>query len=481
MLNQNLPSFEEIEKAILEKSLLEYVVWRFEKRNKGKRFIVNEHHIILCNALEDVFHGRRINLIVNVPPRYSKTEICVKAFIEWSLIKTLGRAKFIHLSYSDELALDNSSEIRETLKADWFKTYWSFETKQDKDSKSKWELTEGGGVYATGTMGSITGFGAGHFDDTNEFGGAIIIDDPMKPQEANSEAVRKKSNERLNNTILSRRNNPSKTPLIIIMQRLHEEDMTGFCLAGKTDATFDHICLPAMNEDGTPLWPAKHTVEQLEAMKKADPRMYAGQYDQKPAPSDGDIFPRNGIKTYRVLPAKIDRWVISADCTFKDTKKSDFVVFQLWAKSGAEFFLVDQVRDRMSFTATATAFKAFCDKHSHVRRKLIEDKANGTAIIDSLKKVVSGLIAINPKDSKVARAYAVSSYYEAGNVYVKEGVPWLNNYIEELVVFPNGAHDDQVDASTQALIDLTENKIGEFTDEMLNPTISNNNISQGKW
>lgn len=474
-------SDKDLEKAILEKSLLEYVCWRFEKRTK-KKFVINHHHIVLCNALEDVYNGKIRNLIINIAPRYSKTEICVKAFIEWSMVKTRARAKFIHLSYSDSLALDNSSEIRESIKSDWYREHWQFETKADKDSKSKWETEQGGGVYATGTMGSITGFGAGEFDaDSDDFAGAIIIDDPMKPIEACSDNVRKNVNERLNNTILSRRNNPAKTPVIIIMQRLHEDDMSGFCLKGGTGEDWHHISLPAINDDGTPLWSAKHSIDQLMAMKKADPKMFAGQYMQQPAPADGNILKRDGFKTFRELPARVDKYCISVDCTFKDNKSSDYVVMQAWAKCGAEYFCFDQVRDKMTFTGTVNALVAFCTKHPKILRKLIEDKANGTAVIDTLKTKISGLIPVNPKDSKVARAHAVSSLFEAGNVYFLEGAPWLNDLIEECVVFPNGKHDDQVDAMTQALVDLSGKRIGSFTEEMLQPTMLSNTVVKGNW
>lgn len=471
----------DLEKAILEKSLIEYVCWRFEKRTK-KKFIINEHHIILCNALERVYDGEIINLIINIAPRYSKTEICVKSFIEWSMARTKARARFIHLSYSDSLALDNSSEIRESIKSDWYRVHWQFETKTDKDSKSKWETEDGGGVYATGTMGSITGFGAGAFDnESDEFAGAIIVDDPTKPEEAYSDQVRRKANERLNNTILSRRNNPSKTPVIIIMQRLHEDDMSGFCLAGGTGEEWTHISLPAIKDDGNPLWPEKHNINQLEAMRKADPKMFAGQYMQQPAPADGNIVKRSGFKFYRTLPARIDKLVISVDCTFKDNKTSDFVVFQAWAKCGSEYYAIDQVRDKMSFTTTVSNFKSFCVKHPKILRKLIEDKANGSAVIDTLKKEISGLIPVNPKDSKIARVNAVSSLFEAGNVYLPEGADWTQDLIEESVVFPNGKNDDQVDAMTQALIDLSGGRIGSFTDEMLRPTMLSNTVNQGKW
>jgi len=472
-----LPSLKSIEKKILEKSLLEYVQWSFFKKVK-RDFIINYHHKLICDVLERVANGEILNLVINIAPRYSKTEIAVKAFIEWSIAKN-PESRFIHLSYSDMLALDNSSEIREDIKSDWFQEYWPVEVKRDSDAKQKWYTKNGGGVYATGTMGSITGFGAGSVYD-DDFQGCIIIDDPTKPDEIYSEQIRKRANERLNNTILSRRNNPKKTPIIIIMQRLHEDDMSGFCLGGGTGEHWHHLSLPAINEMGEPLWPQKHSLEHLDRMRKADRKMFAGQYMQAPAPEEGTIIKRQWFKTYETLPYHVDKFLISADFTFKGGENADFVVIQAWAKCGGEFYLLDQVRGKMDFPTTKTAFSLFCKKHPKCTRKLIEAKANGQAIIDSLKKEISGIIPISPKDSKEARANAVSSLFEAGNVYFPK-TDWIGDLIEEAAVFPEGKHDDQVDAMTQALIDMSGARIGSFTEEMLNPMMNVNLISKGQW
>jgi predicted phage terminase large subunit-like protein len=203
---------------------------------------------------------------------------------------------------------------------------------------------------------------------------------------------------------------------------------------------------------------------------------------QRPAPAEGNILKRQWFKTYQVMPSRVDKYLLSLDATFKGSDKSDFVVMQCWAKVGAEFYLVDQIRDKMDFPTTIATFKMFCKKHPKAIRKLIEAKANGQAIIDTLKKEISGIIAVVPKESKESRTNAVSSYYESGNVYFLEDAPYLQDLIEECVVFPNGKHDDQVDAMTQALNDFTTNQSGGFTDSMLNPTIINNNsIHKGNW
>lgn len=201
-----------------------------------------------------------------------------------------ARARFIHLSYSDSLALDNSAKCRELINSAEFQELWKVKIKDDADSKQKWYTTEGGGVYATAAGGPITGFGAGILEQPNdgEFYGAIVIDDPLKVDDAFSEAARTKVNDRLNTTIKSRRNS-RRTPIIIIMQRLHEDDMSGFVQGGGMGEEFYHLNLPAI-QNGKSIWPYKHTLEELQAMKRADNSTFMSQYMQDPTPDEGSFF-----------------------------------------------------------------------------------------------------------------------------------------------------------------------------------------------
>ena len=222
------------------------------------------------------------------------------------------KAKFIHLSYSDELALDNSSKCREIVGSSEYQVFWPIAIKTDSDSKKKWYTKQGGGVYATAAGGAVTGFGAGsladigvdsqdeEFDDffaggmeesnPNLFYGAIIIDDPIKVEDASSENERTRVNKRLNSTIKSRRNSRN-TPIIIIMQRLHEDDMAGFVLRGGMEEEFYHLNIPAADlVEKTSVWPAKHTYDELMKMKSADHAVFMAQYMQDPTPAEGSFF-----------------------------------------------------------------------------------------------------------------------------------------------------------------------------------------------
>ena len=175
---------------------------------------------------------------------------------------------------------------------------------------------------------------------------------------------------------------------------------------------------------------------------------------QTPSPSEGGMFRRGWWKYYKVLPKKFDQVIQSWDCTFKDKKESDYVVGQVWGKIGADRYLLDQVRGQMSFTETLAAIKTLTAKWPQAIAKLVEDKANGPAVINVLKKEISGLVPVEPEGGKVVRATAVTPLAEAGNLYIPDPsiAAWVHDYVEEFAVFPNGAHDDQVDSTTQANI-----------------------------
>ncbi len=284
---------------------------KFFFRVRGDSFIPGDHHALIDEALRKVETGEIKNLLITLPPRFGKTQFCVIDWMARCLAKN-PRAKFIHLSYSDELALDNSSKCRETVGSQEYQDFWKVRIKADADSKKKWYTEEGGGVYATAAGGPVTGFGAGSLADidtgssedefsdffagalesrdANLFYGAIIIDDPIKVEDAESEKERNRVNKRLNSTIKSRRNSRN-TPIIIIMQRLHEDDMAGFVLDGGMEESFHHLNIPAANlEKRTSVWPAKHTYEELMKMKAADHAVFMSQYMQDPTPEEGSFF-----------------------------------------------------------------------------------------------------------------------------------------------------------------------------------------------
>lgn len=259
-----------------------------------RRFNVGEHHKRIAAALDRVFRGETTRLIINCPPRYSKTEM-LKAFVKKGLAINPA-SKYIMLSYSANLALDNSERIKDSVASDWYRELFPWvEIKRDSHSKQKWYTTAGGGIYATSSDGQVTGFGAGlvkeegaeDFDITTNagaWGGAIIIDDPLKPLDSTSPVRRQKVNDQFENTIRSRVNDRS-TPIIIIMQRLHKQDLCGYLLDLEPQE-WEVLSLPALSVDSdgneVALYPFKHTVSELHKIRSANRFTFETQYQQNP-------------------------------------------------------------------------------------------------------------------------------------------------------------------------------------------------------
>lgn len=305
-------------------STLFFTRYFFKKRFKRK-FVVGDHHEIIADVLDKVFKGEIKRLIINLPPRYSKTELAVKNFIAKGLAINPS-AKFIHLTYGDGLAKDNSEEAKDlVLSEEYQEMFTEVQLKHDSKSKNKWYTTKGGGVYATGARGQVTGFGAGKVDEEEEeeqenleefltdielaqqeFGGAIIVDDPLKPDEAKSDLQRERVNSRFDSTIRNRVNS-RKTPIVIIQQRLHPMDLSGYLLEQEPDE-WVHINLPALTkqDDGSwkALWPFKHTVEELLQIKKLNEEEFESQYQQSDEMKKGLLYPKSTLKYFD--PAKIN-------------------------------------------------------------------------------------------------------------------------------------------------------------------------------
>ncbi|CAB4126494.1 hypothetical protein UFOVP74_48 [uncultured Caudovirales phage] len=310
-----------------KKQHLFFVRYHFYHLHKRK-FNVLYHHTKICEALDRVYSGQCTRLLITVPPRYGKTETAVKHFIAHGLALNPA-ALFIHLSASAPLALENSEGAKDIVKSPSYQQLYPLvQIKDGSDSKAKWYTTAGGGVYAASASGQVTGFGAGKTDvagaeddedlmaaigeleQKEGFAGALVIDDPIKADDADSEIKRQRVNRRWPNTIKSRLNS-KKTPVIVIMQRLHEEDMIGF-LQKTEPGVWEIINLPALYEDEngelTCLDPSKHTVEDLIAMRdNADEEtrvMFQRQMQQNPTPREGLLFPKDELNYFN--PASVD-------------------------------------------------------------------------------------------------------------------------------------------------------------------------------
>lgn len=461
----------------------------FFKNRQGIKFRINWHHHLICSVVEDVIRGRRKNVVINVPPGSSKTELVAINLIARGLAIN-PKARFLHISYSDDLALLNSETAREIVQSDEYQELWPLAIADDAKSKKRWNVMvdgkKAGGVYAVSLGGQITGFRAGHM--TDGWQGAIIVDDPLKVEDAYSKTNRDKANRKILSTVKSRKANPD-TPIILIMQRLAEEDPTGFLKSGKLPGKWEFIEIPALitadyvaslpddireavaigdtDADGRfSYWDYKEPLDDLLAMEKADRFVFTGQYMQRPSPLGGGIIRSACFGRYQVLPALIKR-VIYADTAQKTAERNDYSVFQCWGlgKAGGAF-LIDQIRGKWEAPELKRRAIEFWNKHqawggihdAALVKMLVEDKASGTGLIQEIK--ADGAIPIEGVErhkDKLTRVMDVISYIDSGYVHIPASATWVSDFTQECDAFTaddTHTHDDQIDPMVDAINDL---------------------------
>jgi len=445
----------------------------FFKHLKGAKFKFSKHHYKICKKLVQIYNGEITYLLINIPPRYSKTELVVKLFSAWCFAKN-PKCEFIHLSYSDPLALDNSDTIKQIIKSYEFQQLWpDIHIRTNKDSKKAWATDQGGVFYATSAGGSVTGFGAGKIDDfigDNGFGGALIIDDPLKPDDATSDTKRNAVNRRWDETIKSRFNS-SKTPCIVIMQRIHEDDFCGMLLEDE-EYKFESLVLPAILNEGTKkeeaLWPDKHSLKKLKLMKKKNSYVFAAQMQQMPSPLGGGLIRGEWFGRYTVLP-KMKYRACFGDTAQKKKEANDYQVAECWGLGvDGNLYLIDLLRDKFEAYELEKRFPDFWVKqkalnNGQLRYFGIEDKSSGTELIQKMQKVIKPKIpvkAIPRSIDKLTRVMDSQGYIESGYVMLPENAPWVHDFISECEAFTkNDSHkyDDQIDPMCDAISNMLHN------------------------
>jgi predicted phage terminase large subunit-like protein len=410
---------------------------------------------LIDKHLDRITSGELRRLMLFLPPRHGKSEKVTIRYPVWRLAQD-PTLRVIIGAYNQTLAERFSRKARGIAKRAGLRL------SEERATAADWETTEGGGIRAVGVGSGVTGHGAN----------AIIIDDPVKSrQEAESRAYRDRVYDWYTDDLYTRLE--PNAALILIQTRWHEDDLAGRILASDDGPNWTVISLPAEAEEndplgreiGEPLCPERYDTDAL-----ADRRRVLGSYgynalyQQRPSPPEGGIIRREWIRHYPVRPERLDVVLQSWDMAFKASDDSSYVVGQLWGRSGANCYLLDQVRAHLDFPATVRAVQEFSERYPAASLKLVEDKANGTAVIATLRDRLNGLVPVKADVSKEARASAVSWLFEAGNVWLPspQAAPWINDYIDELTSFPNAAHDDQVDATTQALARLTLTKPGHI-------------------
>ncbi|MDO5058572.1 MAG: phage terminase large subunit [Neisseria sp.] len=421
---------------------------------RGMRWQEAKHHVLICEALERVYKGQTKRLIINIPPRYSKTELAVVNFIAWSLGKSPD-CEFIHASYSATLAVNNSVQIRNMVQHEAYRQIFP-NVVLEEEAKAHWKTSAGGVMYATGAAGTITGFGAGKFREG--FGGCIIIDDPHKADEARSETMRNNVIDWFQNTVESRKNSPD-TPIVIIMQRLHEDDLSGWLLGGGNGEKWEHLCLSAIQEDGTALWPEKHDIATLRTMEQAAPYMFAGQYRQRPAPPEGGLFKPDQIRIVKAMPSENIRWLRGWDLASTAGDGDYTAGAKVGVRDDGKVFIADIVRGRFSADERDNVLVQTAQTDGRQTKiSLPQDpgQAGKSQVLYLTRKLAGFSVSSSPESGdKVTRAEPFAAQVNVGNVVLVDNGNWdVQALLNEMRLFPNGRHDDQIDALSRAFNEL---------------------------
>lgn len=447
--------------AALRADLALFVEQAFTTLEPGTAFSSNWHYEHLCWALMRVLRGEVRRLIINVPPRSGKSIIASVAFPMFAVGHDPNR-RIICVSHTEDLARKFSIDRRAIAQSSWFDAAFPacrLTGRRPRDLELT--TTQRGSVLAAGMGGAILGRGAD----------LIVIDDPIKGVDALSQAERRRVNEAFDSTLLTRLNDKQRGAIVIVMQRLHADDLVGHVV--ERDG-WEVISLPAIaTEDtyhrlsevpgdvhrrsaGELLHPAREPMAVLEEMRRAQGSLtFQAQYQQDPTPAGGNVIRREWLRTYDVRPIRFDQIVVSWDTASTLSEASDWSSGTVWGAVGLDYYLLDVVRDRLESPDLREAIIALTKKW-RADVTLIEKTHLGHALLQDLRRSQDlAPILIEPRYDKEARLLAQSARFEAGQVHLPAEAPWLGAYVGELLSFPNGRHDDQVDATTQALHYLT--------------------------
>ena len=443
--------------------LLTFVELAFATLEPGTAFKSNWHYEHICWVLTRVMRGELRRLIINVPPRSGKSVITTVA---WPLF-LLGHdptKRVICVSHTEDLARKFSIDRRTVAQQPWYGSVFpAMQLAGPRPRDLELVTTARGGVLATGVGGAILGRGAD----------VIVVDDPIKALDALSQAERRRVAEFYDNTLVTRLNDKINGIVVIIMQRLHQDDLVGHVL--ERDG-WEVVSLPAIatvdsehrlsdapgdvyhRRAGDLLQPEREPREVLEQLRRSQGSLtFQAQYQQEPVPAGGNVIQRSWLKFYtdEELPERFQRTIVSWDTASTLGEHNDYSVGTVWGSTGVDYYLLDVFRGRLETPALRRKIMAFSD-HWEADTTVIEDTELGRALLYDLRRTETFCPVLSkPRYDKEARLLAQSARFEAGQVHLPRDAPWLATYMEELLAFPNGRHDDQVDSTSQALYWLT--------------------------
>ena len=445
--------------TLLRSSLALFVERAFMELHPAAMLQWNWHLDLIASRLEDVFEGRTTRLIINIPPRSLKSIMASVALPAYAL-GLKPSLEIVCASYGQDLSDALAADCRRIMQSGWYEQLFGPVLAAARPSAARLKTLAGGSRFATSVGGTLTGRGAD----------ILIIDDPLKPSEALSDAERNAANEWFEHTVRSRLNNKATGAIIIIMQRLHENDLVGHVIE---DGTWEVLALPAIAEvetryeyrtvigncfqlrrPGDVLHPERESREVLEQLRKDIPPYYfSGQYQQAPAPLGGSIFKAEWLAASDPAqwPTEFDQIIQSWDTANKESEIAAYSVCTTLGRKGNNVFVLHVLRERMEYPALKrTAVEQIQKFRPHI--VLIEDKASGTQLIQELRAMGHSMVKeCKPVADKFMRAYPQTAFFEGGFVKLPVSAPWLAALRHELTTFPRGRFNDQVDSLCQAL------------------------------
>ena len=451
--------------ALLRQDFSSFICYTFHELSPQNAYLHNWHIDLIASKLKDVADGKIKRLIINIQPRNLKSICASVAFPAW-LLGHYPHQKIICASYASDLAIKLATDCRQVMQSPWYQDVFpNTKLTASRVSASDFNTTQNGGRMAVSTGGGITGRGAD----------ILIIDDPLKPDDAPSDVIRNNVNTWFDGTAYTRLNSKKDGAIIIIMQRLHLDDLVGYVMEKEG---WEVVKLPAIAEEytehtyetlygqrqvirhpGSPLHGARESLETL-AMIKANMSEYQfySQYQQSPVPLGGGMIKREWLQQYEPheLPESFEMLVQSWDTASKVNNFSDFSVGITLGLKDKKIYVLDMKRERMDFpTLRCAAIAAYQQYKPSVI--LIEDASSGTQLVQDLKEHdIYCVKPVRPEGDKKTRLFAQASVFESGKVYLPTNARWVDDFIHELTAFPSAKFDDQVDAMSQALTYIRE-------------------------
>lgn len=439
-----------------------------------RQFVFRWFHLKIIKKLEQLVFtkGKRKNLCITIPPRHGKSEI-VKLFLAWTYAVNM-MSNNIYTSYSNDLVLKFSAEVRTIIESDLFRALFGLKVDRSTKAKTNWKISGGGELRAASLGGAITGFGAGGSDA--EYAGAIVCDDLLKPGMGATKVKREACITYYIDVLKSRRNNSVTVPFILIMQRVHIADIVGWIKENEPD-DWDFIEIKALQDDGTAIWEEKMSARELVKMRDAESSRatFYAQYQQNPIIDGGNLIKSDWFRTYNAPPERFDRMFIVADTAFTEKKSGDYSAFLLCGVFGSRLYLLDGYCRRVIFPDLCRDLKLFWlganDKYkTRVSAIFIENKGSGQSLIQQLRREGLPVSELYPTymdkktrmelvGDKYTRFLEISADLESGYCYIPDGAPWVLQFRTQCEAFtggPQDEHDDYVDCLMYAMKQRTK-------------------------